>query len=147
MLLPQCGASTYQVLSGSEYNKQHSIGGHAAGVLGLKKASAKPTNRYEEQGCRRLTWGCGSAFGKLAPHIDSSASPTLFFKPQDPGGMSTYRVLLIILRTRQYLIGGRAAIEVIAFTKRHVSKETLLVLRNKISASGWYSSGNPVVPP
>ena len=24
------GASTYQVLSGSEYNKQHSIGGHAA---------------------------------------------------------------------------------------------------------------------
>ena len=69
------------------------------------------------------------------------------FKPQDPGGMSTYRVLLSILRRRQYLIGGRAAIEVIAFTKRHVSKETLLVLRNKISASGWYSSGNPVVPP
>ena len=66
---------------------------------------------------------------------------------ETPGGMSTYRVLLIILRTRQYLIGGRAAIEVIAFTKRHVSKETLLVLRNKISASGWYSSGNPVVPP
>ena len=100
-----------------------------------------------EQVCRRLNSGCGSARGKLAPHIGSSASPTLFFKPQDPGGMSTYRVLLIILRTRQYLIGGRAAIEVIAFTKRHVSKETLLVLRNKISASGWYSSGNPVVPP
>ena len=32
------GASTYQVLSGSEYNKQHSIGGHAAGVLGFKKS-------------------------------------------------------------------------------------------------------------
>ena len=77
-----------------------------------------------------------SAFGKLAPHIDSSASPTLFFKPQDPGGMSTYRMLLIILRTRQYLIGGRAAIEVIAFTKRHVSKETLLVLRKYQQVAG-----------
>ena len=32
-----------------------------------------------EQVCRRLNSGCGSALGKLAPHIDSSASPTLFF--------------------------------------------------------------------
>ena len=41
--IPPSGMSTYRVLSGFECNKQHSIGGHAAGVLGFKeKASAKP---------------------------------------------------------------------------------------------------------
>ena len=46
--------------------RQHSIGGHAAGVLKFKKkASAKPTNRYEEQAC----------FGKLTPHRTKGPLP------------------------------------------------------------------------
>ena len=82
---------------------------HNPGGCEMTPRQGPITRSGVEQVCRRLNSGCGSALGQLAPHIDSSASSTLSFKLHEPGGMSSYRVLSILRRTKQHSVGGHAA--------------------------------------